>query len=158
MIPEHDFVIEEVQDIASVWSELTALYLESENYSRAFRSRTLPADWEQAWGEQMAPSDDRLVLVARKSSVAVGYLVAEIVRDFPLFPDPFGYLRDAFVLSEMRSQGAGRLMLAHAEAWCRNRGAFDVRLDVWAANSRGLRFWTLAGFEVQSMTMKKTLK
>jgi GNAT superfamily N-acetyltransferase len=153
-----DLTIEEVKDLDAAWNDLTALYLEFEDYSSAFRSRALSANWSETWRDQVAPNDDRLVLMAFRNDQAVGYLVMEIVSDFPLFDEPFGYLKEAFVRTETRSQGIGQEMLACAEAWCRRRGILDLRLDVWAANESATRFWTLAGFELQSMTMKKTLK
>jgi GNAT superfamily N-acetyltransferase len=158
MTEDRNFVIEDVRDLDAVWSELIVLYLESEDYSRAFRSRALSDGWEEGWREQMAPSDGRLVLLARTDGDAVGYLVVEVVRDFPLFPQPFGYLRDAFVRADMRRRGIGQAMLAQAENWCLERGALDLRLDVWANNSIGRRFWERVGFEVQSVTMKKSLR
>jgi GNAT superfamily N-acetyltransferase len=80
------------------------------------------------------------------------------VRSSQFFDEAFAYLQEAFVRAEARSQGVGQALLARAEAWCESRGAVDLRLDVWAANTLGTRFWTLAGFAVESMTMKKSLR
>lgn len=156
-MPDHDFVIEEVHDLDAVFPELREMFLEFEDYNRTFMSRQLRGDWEQRWREHIALGDDRLILIARRDGDAAGYLNVEIVRDFGLIEQVFGYISDAFVRAEWRSLGAGREMLGRGEAWCRERGASQVRLDVWAANKLGSRFWTLSGFELQSMTMRKSL-
>ena len=153
-----EFVIEEVRDLDGVWVDLTALSLEFEDYSRAFRSRTLRDDWAQAWRKQIAPGDDRMVLLARRNEEAIGYLIVEVVRDSQFFDQAFAYLQEAFVRAEARNQGIGRALLTRAENWCQDHGVLDLRLNVWAANVIGTRFWTLAGFAVESVTMKKSLR
>jgi GNAT superfamily N-acetyltransferase len=157
-MPNAEFIIEEVKDLQAVLPELRQMFFESEDYNRSFIERQLRSDWEGRWLDHMALGDDRLILIARADRQAVGYINVEIIRDFGLFERIFGYVNHAFVRSEWRSQGIGRAMLTVTEVWCRERGVDQLQLDVWAANKLASRFWTLAGFELQSMTMRKPLK
>jgi ribosomal protein S18 acetylase RimI-like enzyme len=153
-----DFVIEEVTDLDTAWPDLEALFLELEAYHEPFVNRTLRSDWAPRWREFIAPGDYRLILIARQDGIAQGYAIVRFVpHDYGLFEDAYGYIHDAYVREEARSQGIGRAMLRRAEEWSRSKGADEVRLNVYAANKLGSRFWTLAGFELQSMTMRKPL-
>lgn len=151
------FRIEEVHDLDAAWPELRALFLAFEAYNADFLSRRLRDDWEQRWRESLAMSADRLVLVARVAGAAAGYLVAHFVRGRGLFEEMFGEVSDLFVLPEFRGRVIGRALLRRAEVWCRERGANEVRLDVYAANKRGVRFWTLSGYRLEGMAMSKRL-
>jgi GNAT superfamily N-acetyltransferase len=146
-------VLEEVTDLEEVWPVLTDLFLTFEDDNRSFLERRLRPDWAQRWHVALAAGDGRLLLLAR----AAGYPNARVVRDCGRFDEAFSYVPDAFLRAEYRGQGTGSAMLARAESWCRDRGADAVRPDVWAANQLGLRFWQRSGYDVQSLTMKKTL-
>ena len=150
--------IEEVTDLDAVWPELSALFLALHNYHDPWLSRRLRDDWEPRWREYIRPNDDRLILIARDEGRAIGYYNVSIRRDYGIFDELVGFIDDAYIEPEYRSAGLGRRLLRHAEAWCRDRGAPEVRLNVIAGNKLGVRFWTLSGFELQSMTMRKSLE
>lgn len=44
-----------------------------------------------------------------------------------------------------------------AEAWARQRGAPDIRLNVWAFNQRALALYEELGYEVRSQVLGKRL-
>jgi GNAT superfamily N-acetyltransferase len=157
MSDSNAFVIEEVTDLDAGWPELTLLFLELHDYHEPFLPRRLRDDWEQRWRDFVKPGEDRLVLLARRSGTAIAYLNAELRRDYGLFDETIGFVDDAYVREEERDKGIGRALLARAEAWFRERGVDELRLNVVAGNKRGVRFWTLSGFQLQSMTMTKRL-
>jgi GNAT superfamily N-acetyltransferase len=150
--------IEEVTDLDAVWPELRQLFVALNDYHEPWLSRRLRDDWEPRWRDYIALRDDRLILVARDGDHAVGYFSAMIRRDYGLFDELVGFLEEAYLLPDYRSAGLGRRLLRRVEAWCRARGAPEVRLDVIAGNKLGVRFWTLSGFGLQSMTMRKSLE
>jgi GNAT superfamily N-acetyltransferase len=152
------FPVEVVSDLEAVWPELTALFLEFEAYHRAFQPRDLVPDWNERLRQRLHLHDDRLVLLGRADGEAVGCLVGVIRRDDGLAFDTYGYLTYAFVREPSRSLGAGRKLLQEAEAWCLQRGATRIELDVFAENELGVGFWTRSGFRPVSLTMSKSLE
>jgi ribosomal protein S18 acetylase RimI-like enzyme len=152
------FAIEEVTDLDAAFPDLRDLFLAFEEYNVSFMpERRLRDDWEERWRKLLALNEDRLVLIARVRGEAVGYIVVGVSRDFGLTRDEFAYIGAAFVRQEFRSRRVGQSLLRRAEAWVKQRGLDEVRLDVWAANKPAVRFWTLSGFGLQSMTMRKSL-
>jgi GNAT superfamily N-acetyltransferase len=152
-----DLRIEEVRDLDEAWPDLLALFLAFEDYNASFMERRLRPDWEKRWRESLALGPERLLLIARRGEDAVGYLNARLIRDFGLIEQTFAYVSDAFVHEEHRREGIGTSLLDVAEQWCRDRDATELRLDVWAGNEVGARFWQRSGFKVQSTTLRKSL-
>jgi ribosomal protein S18 acetylase RimI-like enzyme len=152
-----EFSIEEVRELDAAWPELRSLFLELEAYHAPWVSRTLRDDWHERWRDHIAPTDDRLILIARDGDSAVGYLNVWIRRDFGIFKELIGFIEDAYVKEDSRNHGIGSAMLARAEAWCRSRGAVEARLTVAASNELGLGFWTRAGFRADFYQMTKPL-
>lgn len=157
MSAERGFVIEEVRDLDSAWAELTELFTELNDHHAPWLPRRLRDDWQQRLRDFVHLNDDRLILIARQNGAAVGYLSAEIRRDYGVFDELNGYIGDAYVRAAMRGQGIGSAMLSQAESWCRSRSASELRLSVITGNDLGFSFWTRNGFAPMSVTMKKSL-
>lgn len=156
--PGVPFRIERVHDLDAAWPELEELFLAFADYNAGFLSRRLRPDWRQRWREQAGAKEDRLILLARYAGgEAAGYLRADIERDEGLFDEVYGRISDLFVRATRRDEGIGRALLKVAESWLRSRGVTDVRLDVHAANKPAVRFWTLSGYSLDGMSMKKEL-
>ena len=152
-----EIVIDEVRDLDAAWPELSLLFMGLNNYHKPYFPRSLRDDWETRWRDYVALGDDRLILIAREGAEAIAYLSVQVRRDYGIFDELVGFIDDAFVVEDNRGQGVGRAMLRRAEEWLRSRGVNEVRLQTVAANKRAVRFWTLSGFELQSMTMRKAL-
>ena len=151
-------VIEEVGDLDAAWPELRGLFLGLHEYHEPWLSRELRGDWEQRWREYIKLGPDRLILLARDDRDAVAYFNVMIRRDYGIYDELVGFIDDAYVQPAYRGSGLGRRLLRRAEQWCRERGAAEVRLNVIAGNKLGARFWTLSGFQLQSMNMRKSLE
>jgi GNAT superfamily N-acetyltransferase len=151
------YTIEPVTDLEGTWGELVDLFLAFEDYNRGFLRRRLRDDWEQRWRAHLTHGDGRLILLARAADEAIGYAVVEVVRDHGLYDEAHAYLSDLFVRAPYRDRGVGRALVSHITAWARERDVEEVRIDVFAANKPGVRFWTYSGYTLDSMQMKKTL-
>jgi GNAT superfamily N-acetyltransferase len=158
MNADTEYRVERVLDLDAVWTDLTALFLEFEAYHQAFQPRQLLPDWQARLAQRLQLHYDRLILLARADGDAVGCLVGVIRRDDGLAADTYGYLTYAFVQESHRRGGVGRALLAEAEAWCRQRGATRVELDVFDENELAVGFWSASGFRPLSLTMSKTLE
>ncbi len=150
--------IEAVVDLDAAWPELKSMFLAFEDYNSGFLKRRLRDDWEQRWHDHLALHDDRLVLMARYGEHAVGYLAASVQRDSGLFDEVVAHISNVFIRREYRSDGLGRRMLRRADEWARGRGAEAIQLEVFTANKPAVRFWTLSGFGLDMLAMKKGLR
>ena len=61
------------------------------------------------------------------------------------------------VAGAVRGQGIGRTLMREAEAWARDQGATDLRLNVWAFNEGAVRLYRELGYEVRLLTLGKPL-
>jgi GNAT superfamily N-acetyltransferase len=152
------FVVEEVTDLDAVWDELTGLFLALNEYHSPWISRKLRGDWEARWRDYIKPGPERLILLARQDGEAIAYLTTIVRHGFGLFDEVTALIDDAYVKEAYRRDGVGSLMLQRSEAWSRERGATELRLNVNPSNEIGLGFWRKAGFDYLSHVMRKPLE
>lgn len=153
-----EFVIEEVTDLDAVWPDLRELFLALHRYHEPWLTRRFRPDWEARWRDYIQPGPDKLVLLARHRVELLGYLSAEIRRDYGLFEELVGFINEAFVTPELRGQGIGRALVRRCEDWSRTRGATQLDLTVVLGNQLGLDFWSRSGFSPISYRMSKPLE
>jgi ribosomal protein S18 acetylase RimI-like enzyme len=67
------------------------------------------------------------------------------------------HVADIVVVSEAGGAGVGTALLAHAEAWARERGFALLTLNVFAANERARRLYTRVGFHEEWIRCIKRL-
>lgn len=123
-----------------------------------FRAGQAPA--EARVREAMA-SSQQLLLVAQRDGQVVGLLRAKVERI-----DDLGFLAGLACLkvSELgvapaaRRSGAGKALMAAAEAWACQQGLDEVRLSVWLKNAGAMAFYDRAGYRAASLTRIKRLR
>ena len=107
-------------------------------------------DAETRWREFLAKlvaSDDARVFVAVEGEEIVGYCVARLIFEPPVFAEmPRGEIVDMFVREGNRRRGVGSTLLERAYAWFRGEGISRVELMVSVANPIGRPFWAKRGF------------
>ena len=59
----------------------------------------------------------------------------------------FAVVEAVVVSSADRGPGVGRMLMAAAERWARDRGAEEVWLDVWEFNDAAIGFYEVLGYE-----------
>jgi GNAT superfamily N-acetyltransferase len=152
------FELERVTDLDAVWRDVTTLFLEFDAYHQAFQPRQLLPDWEDRLKDRLRLHDDRVILLARYKAEAIGCIVGVIRRNDGLGIDTYGYLSHAFVRERYRRAAVGRALVEAAEAWCRDRGATRIELDVVLKNALGYEFWTHSRYKWVTVTMMKPLE
>jgi GNAT superfamily N-acetyltransferase len=152
-----DFVIEEVRDLDAAWPELEMLLRDSHEYYMPLVGYGPPPDWVEQTIERLRPGPEAMLVVARSSGRAVGFANA-LIRTAPGSPPQrFLYLDNVYVTEDSRGKGAGQAILARIESWATEQGISELRLDVFADNEMGVRFWEHVGFGLRAHSMRKLL-
>lgn len=91
--------------------------------------------------------DDHAILVAEAGDNIVGYCLASINDNIPIFEiDRYGFIADLTVKQEYRCQGIGRLLWREMKSWLQQQNVQAIQLNVSELNPDGLLFWKECGF------------
>ena len=108
----------------------------------------------------LVTSSDSAVLLADDDGDAVGFATV-VVRDTPpvpvFVPGRVGVVDTLGVAARARRRGVGRMLMAAAEAWLRERGARDLELTVYEVNADAIAFYESLGYRLLSRRMARTL-
>jgi ribosomal protein S18 acetylase RimI-like enzyme len=96
---------------------------------------------------------DHDVFVAEVDGSPAGCLYVHPAQDF--FGRRHAHISVIATTNAAEGTGVGRLLLAHAEGWARERGLSLLTLNVFAANTRARRFYERAGFELEMVKYAK---
>lgn len=129
----------------------------------------------EAWPQVFAPPSDPLQdavhwerSIANPNAAAfVGELLGQVLgfitvsaflESSPLLqPMRVARIGSVCVSAQHRRHGIGRLLMARAEQWGRERGAGDVGLNVWAFNAEALQFYEELGYTARAHFLGKVL-
>jgi ribosomal protein S18 acetylase RimI-like enzyme len=102
---------------------------------------------------------DAITFVAEESESILGFVNVSIVNETHslLKPLRFGRVGSLSVTENRRGQGIGRELMIRAQEWVTSRGGTEVRLNVWAFNTRALRMYEELGYETRSLFLAKEL-
>lgn len=101
---------------------------------------------------------ESLVLVARQGGAVVGYAFAEVEPlDWKALRDAAGLIHDLVVDPAVQRRGIGHALMAHAEAWLRERGVPRVVLWAAARNTDAARRFRASGYRDTMTEMTKEL-
>ena len=99
--------------------------------------------------------DDTEVIVATHKGVVVASGYARIKDDrHYLKHDKQGYLGFMYVIEEHRGKGLNKRILDTLIKWCKEKGIFEICLDVYQENPRAIRAYEKAGFKKHMITMR----
>ncbi len=98
--------------------------------------------------------------VAEEAGTIVGFVTATVVNENHslLQPVRFGRIGSVGVTARRRGQGIGAALMRQAEVWASERGATELRLNVWAFNEPALAMYRELGYEVRSHQFAKVLR
>ncbi|GAB5398847.1 MAG: hypothetical protein Aureis2KO_04320 [Aureisphaera sp.] len=103
------------------------------------------------------PESEVLVVDLDGEIVASGY--AKIMDDRPyLKHHKQGYLGFMFVPPVHRGNGYNKLIVNGLLAWCKERGVFEIKLDVYDQNPAAIRAYEKAGFEKNLINMRMNIE
>ena len=102
-----------------------------------------------------AGAADNAVWIAEQDSGVAGCLHVLVTTDF--FGTRHAHISVIATTAAAEGSGVGRALLAHAEAWARERRLPLLTLNVFAANSRARRFYEKAGWAPEMLKYTKPL-
>ncbi len=93
---------------------------------------------------------DAVIFLAERSGHIIGLAEVYYRQDDkakPLIvPHQYAYLQSIMVSEPYRRLGIGKKLMEVAQQWARERGATEMRLDVWEFNQGTIRFYEEMGY------------
>jgi len=100
-----------------------------------------------------SPESEVYVVELDNEIVASGYAKIKDDRHY-LKHAKQGYLGFMFVPEEHRGKGLNKLILKALMQWCKARGIFEIRLDVYEDNPPAIKAYEKAGFKKHLINMR----
>lgn len=133
-----------IPEILDIWKEFMDFHKDID--PRFARSENGHLNFEKHLRDVIG-SEDAQALIALDKSHVVGYSIAEIGKDPPVFErQTHGLISDMAVKSNYRRQGIGAQMLSEIYKWFESRKIYRIELSVAARNQVGYSFWKKHGF------------
>ncbi len=112
--------------------------------------------------EALIPDDSRPIFVLTDEADArvLGYafcIFQRHVGDHVLTDVKTLYIDDLCVREECRGQHVGTRLYRHVLAFAKERGCYNVTLNVWACNEAAMRFYEKCGLKPQKIGMETIL-
>lgn len=104
--------------------------------------------------------DNFTVFVAEEDSLLVGAVAVSVSSSAPqpfLTFRPRGHIATIVVTESYRGRGIGRALMSAAEAYVKENGAEDIKLEVMAFNTHALDFYRELGYGNFSFRLSKHL-
>lgn len=102
------------------------------------------------------PQPGTALFIAERDGVPSGCLLLWTLEDY-FSQQPHAHISVVAVTKEAEGTGVGRALMAHAEAWARDRGHASVTLSVFEGNRRAQRVYERAGYTTEMRRMAKRL-
>lgn len=108
----------------------------------------------ESWLPQRIADRNSVVLVGESDSVVVGFLVASVEANIPIYRlDRFGFIHDVWVDPVARGRGIAKAIARRAVEKFRAIGIKQVRLETAADNPGARALFTSCGFRVANVDM-----
>lgn len=104
-------------------------------------------------------SADSIAFVAQGGSGVVGFITASIHDTDNTLLEPVRFCRigSVCVVESERGRGIGRELIALVERWAVEKGAVDIRLNVWKFNTGAMCLYEELGYAERSVNFGKPL-
>lgn len=118
------------------------------------------SDHDDPYWRRFLGKEGAAVFVAEDGGALVGVVAVSVSKSAP-FPfivsRPRGHVATIVVAKKHRGKGIGHKLISTAEAFAKNEGADDIRLEVMAFNADALEFYREIGYENFSYRLSKPL-
>ena len=104
--------------------------------------------------------DTRPIFVCEDAGRVLGYAFCMLIDysgEHVLTPITSLYIDDLCVDGSCRGQHIGTLLYEHVKAFAKERGCYNLTLNVWACNPGAMKFYERMGMQVQKLGMETIL-
>jgi ribosomal protein S18 acetylase RimI-like enzyme len=113
-----------------------------------------PEQHYEKWLTRLANSVRSIFLVSENEGQIVGFLVATIEREIPIYRlQEFAFIHDIWVEPEYRQNGIARQMVMLSIERFHQMGIKQIRLDTAVVNDASRRLFTSCGFRLSIIEM-----
>ncbi|MBD2410700.1 GNAT family N-acetyltransferase [Nostoc calcicola FACHB-389] len=117
-----------------------------------------PEQRYEKWLTRLANNDSSVFLVSEKSGQLVGFVVATIEQEIPIYRlEEFAFVHDIWVEPEHRQNGIARQMVMQTIERFSQMGVKQIRLDTANANEASRRLFASCGFRIGTIEMLREL-
>jgi GNAT superfamily N-acetyltransferase len=139
-------------DIEGLVASITELFAVD-----SVRDRLRNPDWPQAHAagdetENIA-NPDMLVLLADRDGSVIGHLTGSFHAASAMWTAPRAYLISMHVMAAWRGQHVGSQLVEYFGSWAKEKGAVQLRVTAYAANTGAIRFYQRHGFAPLETTL-----
>lgn len=98
------------------------------------------------------------VIIAETDEKIIGVGYVQIRESKPYWKEKhFGYLGFMYVHPRFRGKGVNKIIIDHLKDWARSKNVTELRLDVYAENTKAIRAYEKAGFKEHMLEMRLNL-
>jgi ribosomal protein S18 acetylase RimI-like enzyme len=110
------------------------------------------------WGDFLTRGD-AAIYVAEVDGALVGFVVVTQGEERTAFTQAITFTKiiSLGVTETLRGQGIGTQLLVRAEAWSRERGVDEIRLNVWAFNQFAVEMYQKHEYAIRSHQLAKRI-
>ncbi len=141
-----------VADIDGLVASITALFAED-----SVRDELRNPGWPQARAagdeaENMA-NPDMIVLLAELDGSVIGHLTGGFYAASAMWSGPRAHLISMHVMAAWRGQHVGEQLVEYFRSWAKEKGAVQLRVTAYTANTGAIRFYQRHGFAPLETTL-----
>jgi GNAT superfamily N-acetyltransferase len=110
--------------------------------------------------EKIIKDDNAVIFLAEVAHQPVGFAEVYVRQDEPNLArvlHRYGHLQSLMVTEEFRRHGVGKQLVEAAQQWTKDKGATEMRLDIWEFVEGPLEFYEQSGYRTLRRTLVRAL-
>jgi ribosomal-protein-alanine N-acetyltransferase len=110
--------------------------------------------------EKIINGKDSEIMIAQNSNKVIGLGEIYLRKDNPhpaKVSCTYGHLQSLVVTEASRQYGVGKILVEVAEKWAKEKGAAEMRLDIWEFREGPLRFYEKLGYRTLRRNLVRKL-
>jgi GNAT superfamily N-acetyltransferase len=141
-----------VADIDGLVASITGLFAED-----SVRDELRNPGWPQAHAAddeaENVANPDILVLLAERDGSVIGHLTGGFYAASAMWTKPRAFLISMHVIPAWRGRHVGAQLVEYFRSWAKEKGAAQLRVTAYTANSGAIRFYQRQGFAPLETTL-----
>ena len=156
MIQYREAIQQDLPSICALGNEVNAIHHDAfpQVFAQVGAHNRDAAHWTNHIAQESATT-----FVAEHNGLLIGFVSIRVVSETHSMMQAmrYGSIGSVCVTQNNRGQGIGRALMQYAQDWVIERGGQEIRLHVWAFNSRSVQLYKELGYEIRTHAMTKPL-